>query len=152
MWLAIGGVIIRTSPASSRMPTTSGSRGFATEKDLGIVLVDHKLDELSRVATRIVALVDGRVRIDAPLASLDRAQIVEAIAGEEGVGLMHAAADVTDAVEEAAQHAAPAPSLRARSTSPPYTTWPDGAGWGQVLGSGVRGRRDPSSGVRLTGR
>ena len=66
-------------------------RNLARDKGLGIVLVDHKLDELYRVANRIVALVDGRVRIDAPLDTLAREEIVEAIAGEEGVALLHGA-------------------------------------------------------------
>jgi ABC-type sugar transport system ATPase subunit len=63
-------------------------RSLARESGLGVVLVDHKLDELYRVADRIVALVDGRVRIDAPLDQVGRAEIVEAIAGEEGVALL----------------------------------------------------------------
>jgi ABC-type sugar transport system ATPase subunit len=63
-------------------------RSLACESGLGIVLVDHKLDELYRVANRIVALVDGRVRIDAPLDQVGRTEIVEAIAGEEGVALL----------------------------------------------------------------
>lgn len=63
-------------------------RSLARDAGLGIVLVDHKIDELYRVANRIVALVDGRVRIDAPLDQVGRAEIVEAIAGEEGVALL----------------------------------------------------------------
>lgn len=64
-------------------------RSLAHDAGLGIVLVNHKLDELYRVANRIIALVDGLVRIDAPLDQLGRAEIVEAIAGEEGVALLH---------------------------------------------------------------
>lgn len=52
---------------------------------LGIVLVNHKLDELYAVASRIVALVDGEVRIDAPIGDVSRDDVVRAIAGEEAV-------------------------------------------------------------------
>jgi ABC-type sugar transport system ATPase subunit len=56
--------------------------GLAAE-GIGIILVDHKLDELYRVASRVVALVDGEVRIDADVASVDRQSVILAIAGEE---------------------------------------------------------------------
>jgi ABC-type sugar transport system ATPase subunit len=58
--------------------------GLAAE-GIGIILVDHKLDELYRVASRVVALVDGEVRIDADVASVDRQSVILAIAGEEAV-------------------------------------------------------------------
>lgn len=48
---------------------------------LGIILVDHKLDELYAVATRIVALVEGEVRIDAPIDKIGRDEVIESIAG-----------------------------------------------------------------------
>lgn len=48
---------------------------------LGIVLVDHKLEELYAVADRIVALVDGQLRIDADVAKVPRDEVVKAIAG-----------------------------------------------------------------------
>ncbi|MFD1714874.1 sugar ABC transporter ATP-binding protein [Amnibacterium flavum] len=52
---------------------------------IGIILVDHKLEELYAVATRVVALVDGEVRIDANVADVSREDVVAAIAGEEAV-------------------------------------------------------------------
>ncbi|MDO7880658.1 sugar ABC transporter ATP-binding protein [Antiquaquibacter soli] len=47
----------------------------------GIVLVDHKLEELYAVASRIVALVDGRIRIDAAVSEVSRDDVIQAIAG-----------------------------------------------------------------------
>jgi ABC-type sugar transport system ATPase subunit len=52
---------------------------------IGIILVDHKLDELYKVASRVIALVDGEVRIDADVATVDRREVVRAIAGDEAV-------------------------------------------------------------------
>ncbi|MCB2176929.1 MAG: sugar ABC transporter ATP-binding protein [Actinomycetales bacterium] len=58
-------------------------RGLAAERGLGIVFVDHKLDELYAVCSRIIALVDGRVRIDARVDAVSREEVVAAIAGED---------------------------------------------------------------------
>lgn len=55
---------------------------------IGIILVDHKLEELYAVASRIVALVDGEVRIDAKVAEIGRDEVVAAIAGDEAVELL----------------------------------------------------------------
>lgn len=56
-------------------------KGLAKEHDIGMVLVDHKLDELYEVAEHVVALVDGKVRISGRADAIDRADVVEAIAG-----------------------------------------------------------------------
>ncbi|QZY52954.1 sugar ABC transporter ATP-binding protein [Leucobacter tenebrionis] len=53
------------------------ARGF------GIVLVNHKLEELYEVCSRVVALVDGEVRIDAKVGEVGRDEVVAAIAGED---------------------------------------------------------------------
>lgn len=58
-------------------------RTLARERRLGILFVDHKLDELYAVGDRIVALVDGRVRIDAAVSNVPRDEVVAAIAGED---------------------------------------------------------------------
>lgn len=58
-------------------------RSLAADRGLGIVFVDHKLDELYAVCNRVVALVDGRVRIDARVDAVCRDDVVQAIAGEE---------------------------------------------------------------------
>lgn len=58
-------------------------RGLATDDGLGILLVNHKLDELYAVADHIVALVDGEIRISGRADEVDREAIVQAIAGDE---------------------------------------------------------------------
>lgn len=57
-------------------------------RGLGIILVDHKLEELYAVASRIVALVDGEVRIDADVSAVSRQEVITAIAGEEAAELL----------------------------------------------------------------
>lgn len=59
-----------------------------SERGIGIILVDHKLEELYAVASRIVALVDGLVRIDAKVSDVSRQDVVTAIAGEEAADLI----------------------------------------------------------------
>lgn len=61
-------------------------RQMADDEGLGILLVNHKLDELFAVADRVVALVDGQVVIDQPAADVGRADVVRAIAGDEAAG------------------------------------------------------------------
>lgn len=58
-------------------------RGLVRETNLGVLIVDHKLDELYRVADRIVALVDGRVRIDADVRNVPLEDVVHAIVGSD---------------------------------------------------------------------
>jgi ABC-type sugar transport system ATPase subunit len=60
-------------------------RSLARDRGMGIVLVDHKLEELYAVVTRVVALVDGRVRIDGTVEEVGRDAVVTAIAGEEAL-------------------------------------------------------------------
>jgi len=60
-------------------------RSLAGEDGLGILLVNHKLEEIYAVGDRIVALVDGRVRIDSPVDEASRADVVHAIAGDDHV-------------------------------------------------------------------
>jgi len=47
----------------------------------GVVFVSHRLDEVLGLADRVVALRGGRVVADIPAAELDRAQLIELIAG-----------------------------------------------------------------------
>ena len=47
------------------------------------MLINHKLDELYAVADHIVALVDGQVRINGPLAVHRPQEVVRAITGAE---------------------------------------------------------------------
>jgi ABC-type sugar transport system ATPase subunit len=70
-------------------------RGLARDHEVGILLVDHKLDELYAVADRIVALVDGQVRIDADATQVSREAVVQAIAGEEAAELLRNPTEAT---------------------------------------------------------
>lgn len=58
-------------------------RKLADEEGIGILLVNHKLDELYTVADRILALLDGQIVIDAPTSTVERNAVIRAIAGEE---------------------------------------------------------------------
>ena len=58
-------------------------RDLAQAEGIGILLVNHKLDELYAVADHIVALVDGQIRISGRASDVDRAAIVHAIAGDD---------------------------------------------------------------------
>ncbi|WP_124055362.1 sugar ABC transporter ATP-binding protein [Arcanobacterium ihumii] len=53
------------------------------KKNVGILLVDHKLDELYDVADRIVALVDGKVILDADAKGINHEDVVRAIVGND---------------------------------------------------------------------
>ncbi len=74
-------------------PTTSLERGQVdrfleqvkrlADSGLGVLLVNHKLDELYEVADRIVVLVDGSVVISTSIEEVDRDAVVRAIAGED---------------------------------------------------------------------
>ncbi len=107
---------------------------LARERGLGVLLVDHKLDELYQVADTVVALVDGSVRIAGPARQVSRADVVRAIAGDEAA---------THLLEPAAAHptgvgAAPrgaAPALRVRGLVTPVLRGVDlEAQPGRVLG------------------
>lgn len=56
---------------------------LAKEHRIGVLIVNHKLDELYQIVDRVVALADGKVVVDADAATVDRRQVVQAIAGEE---------------------------------------------------------------------
>jgi ribose transport system ATP-binding protein len=59
---------------------------LAREENIGVLFISHKLDELYRVSDHVVALVDGKVKIDGPAASVPRAELVAAIAGDAAAG------------------------------------------------------------------
>ncbi|MFY1637832.1 sugar ABC transporter ATP-binding protein [Solwaraspora sp. WMMB335] len=61
-------------------------RNLVRDQRVGVLLVDHKLEELYAVANRVVALVDGRVRIDGAVDEIPRDEVVQAIAGTEAGG------------------------------------------------------------------
>jgi ribose transport system ATP-binding protein len=88
-------------------PTTALERGqidrlvatlrrIARERNVAIVVVDHKLDEVFAVCDRITALMDGRVVLDAPIAAVSHEVVVESIIGKQEAARLqahHAAAE-----------------------------------------------------------
>ncbi|MFP7695820.1 sugar ABC transporter ATP-binding protein [Trueperella sp. LYQ143] len=82
-------------------------RNLATDKNIGVLIVNHKLDELYGVADRIVALTNGQVVIDAPAATVDRRQVVAAIAGHAYAQADHHATDPLSEAESRANASAP---------------------------------------------
>ena len=58
-------------------------KGLAKDEGLGIVFINHKLDELFAVSDEVVALVNGTVRIQGPTDRVDRAEVIRAIAGSD---------------------------------------------------------------------
>jgi ABC-type sugar transport system ATPase subunit len=59
-------------------------RRLTTEQGIGVLLVDHKLDEVFAVADHIVGLANGRIVLDGSAAEVDRAAVIEAIVGDHG--------------------------------------------------------------------
>lgn len=71
-------------------------RGLATNEGLGVVFINHKLDELFAISDEVVALVNGKVQIRGTTDKVNRAEVIKAIAGSElpekdGSGTVHAA-------------------------------------------------------------
>lgn len=52
-----------------------------TSEGMGVVYISHRMDEVYRIADRVTVLRDGEMVIDAPLADVTPAQIVEGIVG-----------------------------------------------------------------------
>jgi ribose transport system ATP-binding protein len=82
-------------------PTTALERGqidrlvatlrrIARERNVAIVVVDHKLDEIFAVCDRITALMDGRVVLDAPTAAVSHDVVVESIIGKQEAARLQA--------------------------------------------------------------
>ncbi|MCS5735260.1 sugar ABC transporter ATP-binding protein [Herbiconiux daphne] len=69
-------------------------RRLSADQGIGVLLVDHKLDEVFAVADHIVGLSGGRVVLDGSAAEVDRAAVIEAIVGDHAA----AAASVEDIV------------------------------------------------------
>jgi ABC-type sugar transport system ATPase subunit len=55
----------------------------AAEQNIGVLFVDHKLDEVFAIADHIVGLSNGRIVLDGPATIVDRAAVVDAVIGEE---------------------------------------------------------------------
>lgn len=60
-------------------------RQLAIEKGVGVLLVDHKLDEVFAVAQRVVGLSNGHIVLDAMISEIDRQAVVDAIVGDHEV-------------------------------------------------------------------
>jgi ribose transport system ATP-binding protein len=56
---------------------------LVTEENLGIVFINHKLDELFEISDEVVALVDGKVQIQGPVEVINRREVIRAIAGAD---------------------------------------------------------------------
>jgi ribose transport system ATP-binding protein len=101
-------------------------RSLAADRGLGIVFVNHKLDELYAVCNRVVALVDGEVRIDARVDEVGRHEVVAAIAGDEAAA-MDDRARAGDAPQDALPVHDAAPPL------PDVLRWLPDASYGPLL-------------------
>ncbi|MDR0488511.1 MAG: sugar ABC transporter ATP-binding protein [Propionibacteriaceae bacterium] len=84
---------------------------LARERNIGVLFISHKLDELYRISDRMVALVDGLVCIDSPTDSVPREDLIAAIAGSEASSIL----DGSHREEPAriSRHHQAAPSVRA---------------------------------------
>lgn len=58
-------------------------RKLAREQKLGVLFVDHKLDEVFAIADHVVALSNGRTVLDGPVIVVDRRAVIQAVVGEE---------------------------------------------------------------------
>ncbi|MDQ4501285.1 sugar ABC transporter ATP-binding protein [Sinomonas sp. ASV322] len=57
-------------------------RRLTAERGLGVLLVDHKLDEVFAIADHIVGLSNGRIVLDSPADTVDRLKVIDAIVGD----------------------------------------------------------------------
>jgi ABC-type sugar transport system ATPase subunit len=57
-------------------------RRLARERKIGVLFIDHKLDEVYAVASRIVGLANGRIVLDGAAQDVAVEDVVEAIVGE----------------------------------------------------------------------
>ncbi|MHA7179395.1 sugar ABC transporter ATP-binding protein [Arthrobacter sp. MDB2-24] len=57
-------------------------RRLTAERGLGVLLVDHKLDEVFAIADHIVGLANGRIVLDSPIETVDRLAVIDAIVGD----------------------------------------------------------------------
>lgn len=57
-------------------------RGIAEARRIGVLLVDHKLDEVYAVADRVTALRNGEVVLTGPIRAISRADVMSVVIGE----------------------------------------------------------------------
>ena len=53
------------------------------QQGVGIIYISHRLDEIERIANRVMVLRDGNVAGDAPVAQMNRREIVTMMVGRE---------------------------------------------------------------------
>lgn len=108
---------------------------LVTEEGLGIVFINHKLDELFEVSDEVVALVDGRVQIQGPVERVNRREVIRAIAGAD---LDESEAPTSQAADFAASNVEEAPGTIALEAehvrTPELTDVSLSAREGRVLG------------------
>lgn len=75
-------------------------RKLAREQNLGVLFVDHKLEEVFAVADHVVALSNGRTVLDGLAGVIDRRAVIEAVVGKE------AAAELQEVERHEAQRSA----------------------------------------------
>lgn len=66
-------------------------RAIALADDVGIVLVDHRLDEVYAVAQRITAMTDGRVVLSGAVGEIPRPELEKALIGDRNPDAVPAA-------------------------------------------------------------
>lgn len=57
-------------------------RRLTSQNGMGILLVNHKLDEVFAVADHMVGLANGQIVLDSPAAEVDRLAVIDAIVGD----------------------------------------------------------------------
>lgn len=94
-------------------------RELSRDRGLGILLVNHKLDELYAVADHVVALVDGLVRISGPVDQVSRDDVVQAIVGDDHDAVVSPQGQLTDLGSRSRSAAESARTLQVRNLRTP---------------------------------
>lgn len=72
--------------------------GRLTSAGIAVLYISHRLDEVFRIADRVVVLRDGRLVADFPRARLTRSALADAMVGGRSLEIGHRTAGVTDQV------------------------------------------------------
>jgi len=62
-------------------------RALARDRGIGVMLVDHKLDEVFAVAEKVIALSNGHVVLQGTTDEVDRAAVVRAVVGHDSASV-----------------------------------------------------------------
>ncbi|MCE0459795.1 sugar ABC transporter ATP-binding protein, partial [Curtobacterium flaccumfaciens] len=82
-------------------------RRLTTERGIGVLLVDHKLDEVFAVADHVVGLANGRIVLDESVATIDRQAVVDAIVGDHATTAADLVGDDTTPHQDAVAESVP---------------------------------------------